>query len=136
MTPEDEEKAMKDYFEYEGRQNCCQKILVITLHRLQLFYRSGVQWIAILIPLAFVAWMCFVFYTIVRSVVKDPEEVDEVVPIMIKVIFGIFLIYDTQLILGEGRHKLQIDDYILGALILYTDIIMIFYYLLMLCGGR
>ena len=91
MTPEDEEKAMKDYFEYEGRQNCCQKILVITLHRLQLFYRSGVQWIAILIPLAFVAWMCFVFYTIVRSVVKDPEEVDEVVPIMIKVIFGIFL---------------------------------------------
>ena len=52
------------------------------------------------------------------------------------IIFGIFLIYDTQLILGEGRHKLQIDDYILGALILYTDIIMIFYYLLMLCGGR
>ena len=51
-------------------------------------------------------------------------------------LFGIFLIFDTQLILGEGRHKLQIDDYILGALILYTDIIMIFYYLLLLCGGR
>ena len=40
MSPEDEEKAMRDYFEFEGRQNCCQKILVVTKHRLLLFYRS------------------------------------------------------------------------------------------------
>ena len=51
------------------------------------------------------------------------------------ILFGIFLIYDTQLIIGEGRHSLQIDDYILGALILYTDIIMIFYYLLQITGA-
>jgi len=30
LSPEEEEKAMIDYFEFEGRQNCCQKILVIT----------------------------------------------------------------------------------------------------------
>ena len=41
MSPEDEDKAMQDYFEFEGRQNCCQKIFVITLHRLKLFYRSS-----------------------------------------------------------------------------------------------
>ena len=35
--------------------------------------------------------MCFVFYTIVRSIVKDPEDVEEVIPIMLKVIFGVFL---------------------------------------------
>ena len=51
-------------------------------------------------------------------------------------IFGIYLIFDTQLIVGEGRYKLGIDDYILGAMILYVDIIMIFIYLLQLVGGR
>ena len=83
---------MEDYFTYEGRQNCCQKICVIMLHRLQLFYRSGVQWVACIIPLAFVAMMCFTFYSIIRSVVKDPADVEETVPIMLKVIFGIFLV--------------------------------------------
>ena len=51
-------------------------------------------------------------------------------------LFGLYLIFDTQLILGEGRHSLSIDDYILGAMILYMDIIMIFVYLLQLVGGR
>ena len=83
---------MEEYFTYEGRQNCCQKICVIMLHRLQLFYRSGTQWVACIIPLAFVAMMCFTFYSIVRSVVKDPEEVEDTVPIMLKVVFNIFLV--------------------------------------------
>lgn len=51
-------------------------------------------------------------------------------------LFGIYLIFDTQLILGQGRYSLSIDDYILGALVLYIDIIMIFIYILQLCGGR
>ena len=51
-------------------------------------------------------------------------------------LFGMYLVLDTQLIVGEGRHKLGIDDYVLGALILYIDIIMIFVYLLQLLGGR
>ena len=41
MTEEEEKKALEDYFEYEGRQSCCQKIAVIFLHRLQNFYRSS-----------------------------------------------------------------------------------------------
>jgi len=45
-------------------------------------------------------------------------------------LFGIYLIFDTQLILGKGRYSLGIDDYILGAMVLYVDIIMIFLYLL------
>ena len=45
-------------------------------------------------------------------------------------LFGIYLIFDTQLIVGKGRYKLSIDDYILGAMVLYADIIMIFIYLL------
>ena len=83
---------MQDYFEFEGRQNCCQRIFVTTRHRLQLFYRSSVQWTALIVPLFFVSMMCFIFYTIIRSIVKDPEDVEEVIPIVIKIIFGIFLI--------------------------------------------
>ncbi len=51
-------------------------------------------------------------------------------------IFGMYLVVDTQLIVGEGRHSLGLDDYVLGALILYIDIIMIFVYLVQLLGGR
>ena len=45
-------------------------------------------------------------------------------------LFGVYLIFDTQLIMGGKRYELCIDDYVVGALILYLDIIMIFLYLL------
>ena len=51
-------------------------------------------------------------------------------------LFGIFLIYDTQLIVGKGKHKLSLDDYIVGAMIIYLDIITIFLYLLQLLSRR
>ena len=50
--------------------------------------------------------------------------------------FGIFLIFDTQMIVGKGKHKLSLDDYVIGALILYVDIITIFVYLLDLLSKR
>ena len=51
-------------------------------------------------------------------------------------LFGVYLIFDTQLIMGGKRYELCIDDYVVGALILYLDIIMIFLYLLQIFGGR
>lgn len=50
------------------------------------------------------------------------------------VLFSVYLIYDTQLILGKGELKLQIDDYIFAALNLYLDIVMIFLEILKLLG--
>ena len=52
------------------------------------------------------------------------------------IIYGLFLLIDTQLVVGGKRHELRIDDYIVGALILYLDIIYIFLELLRLFGGR
>ena len=52
------------------------------------------------------------------------------------IIYSIYLIVDTQLIMGGKRYEIEIDDYILGAIILYTDIIMLFLYLLQLFGKR
>jgi FtsH-binding integral membrane protein len=37
--------------------------------------------------------------------------------------------------MGGKRYELDIDDYIVGAIILYTDIITIFIYLLQILGG-
>ena len=51
-------------------------------------------------------------------------------------LFGVYLIVDTQMIIGGKRYELTLDDYIVGALVLYLDIIMIFIYLLQIFGGR
>lgn len=48
------------------------------------------------------------------------------------VLFSIYLVFDTQYIVG-GKHKryqLSKDDYIIGAIILYLDIINLFLYIL------
>lgn len=51
------------------------------------------------------------------------------------IIFGFYLIFDTQLVAGGGRYELTEDDYIVGALILYLDIIMLFLHILKLLGN-
>ena len=52
------------------------------------------------------------------------------------VFYGLYLIYDTQLIAGGKQHQLGYDDYIIGALLLYIDIMMLFLELLRLFGKR
>jgi protein lifeguard len=51
------------------------------------------------------------------------------------ILFSFYLLFDTQLIMGGKRYEIEIDDYIVGAIILYTDIITIFIYLLQIFGG-
>jgi FtsH-binding integral membrane protein len=46
------------------------------------------------------------------------------------IMFGIYLIYDTQLILGKHTLSFEIDDYILASFMLYVDIIQLFLYIL------
>ena len=65
------------------------------------------------------------------------EYTDTYVPLVsgfCVILYCLFLIIDTQLIIGGKRHELSIDDYVVGALILYIDIIMIFMELLKLLG--
>jgi FtsH-binding integral membrane protein len=51
-------------------------------------------------------------------------------------LFSLYLIYDTQLVMGKYGAEYQIDDYIIAALMIYIDIIQIFLYLLELLGKR
>ena len=48
------------------------------------------------------------------------------------IVFGIYIIIDTQLIMGNGKYQITMDDYILAALVIYIDIIQIFLYILRL----
>ncbi|GMH44080.1 hypothetical protein BSKO_12014 [Bryopsis sp. KO-2023] len=50
------------------------------------------------------------------------------------VVFSIYLVYDVQMLLGDKKRALNPDDYILGAITIYLDIINIFLYLLSLIG--
>lgn len=51
-------------------------------------------------------------------------------------VYGLYLIYDTQLIAGGRSYQLTLDDYVVGSLMLYVDIMMIFLELLKLFGSR
>mmetsp|Transcript_31540 Transcript_31540/g.41769 ORF Transcript_31540/g.41769 Transcript_31540/m.41769 type:complete len:84 (+) Transcript_31540:491-742(+) len=52
------------------------------------------------------------------------------------VIYGLYLIYDVQLIAGGHQHSLSYDEYIVGAMVIYIDIMMLFIELLRLLGDK
>lgn len=58
-----------------------------------------------------------------------------IISVISVLVFSIYLIYDTQLILGKQHLKLTIDDYIFAAMNLYIDIITIFLELLRIFGS-
>jgi len=45
-------------------------------------------------------------------------------------LYACYLVYDTQLLLGNKENSIDIEDYIYGALMLYLDIINMFIYIL------
>jgi FtsH-binding integral membrane protein len=51
-------------------------------------------------------------------------------------LYSLYLIYDTQLIMGKFGVQYSIDDYVLAALNLYIDIIQIFLYVLRMFGEK
>ncbi len=53
------------------------------------------------------------------------------------VIYLVYILIDTQLIIGKSNtRKLSLDDYIMGTMMLYVDIIGLFLKLLELFGER
>lgn len=51
-------------------------------------------------------------------------------------LFSVFLVYDTQLIIGKHAYKYSVDDYIVAAMNLYIDIVRIFLDVLRLIGSK
>ena len=49
-----------------------------------------------------------------------------IISAVLVVVYGLYLIFDTQLIAGGKNYELSHDDYIVGSLLLYVDIMMMF----------
>lgn len=45
---------------------------------------------------------------------------------MIASLYTMYLIFDIQLILGRGSKGLSLDNYVMGAMLLYIDIVQLF----------
>ena len=50
--------------------------------------------------------------------------------------FGIYLVVDTQMIIGEKRYEINEEDYIFAAMVLYIDIIQLFLNILRILGEK
>jgi len=75
-----------------------------------------------LFTLAVCALVAAIFGIFFRS-----RMMDLLISILIVCIYSLYLIYDTQLIIGgDHQFKVSLDDYIVGALIIYVDIIILF----------
>ena len=56
----------------------------------------------------------------------------QVIAFFVVILTSIYIIFDTKMIMT----KLSLDDYVIGALMLYTDIVQLFLWLLSLMGSR
>ena len=52
------------------------------------------------------------------------------------ILYSVFIVYDTQLIAGGRYQEISYDDYVIGAVILYVDIVGLFLYILSLFGSK
>merc|ERR1719245_1736700 len=86
-------------------------------------------------PYLFAACIVLIIFGIFAAFFPCPfmEKVYNCLGILL---FSFYLIYDTQMIMGKGSLALSIDDYCMGALQLYIDIINIFLHILSLLGSR
>ena len=68
----------------------------------------------------------FVFFIINIDKYPSLRPINTVFSVIVVCFYGFYLLYDTQLIMGGKRFSLELDDYILGAMVIYIDIIVMF----------
>jgi FtsH-binding integral membrane protein len=60
----------------------------------------------------------------------DNQLIHVILSSLFVILYGIYIVYDTQLILGNHRYELDTEEYILASFMLYLDIINLFLNLL------
>eukprot|EP00357_Protocruzia_adherens_P013751 CAMPEP_0115017768 /NCGR_PEP_ID=MMETSP0216-20121206/28337_1 /TAXON_ID=223996 /ORGANISM="Protocruzia adherens, Strain Boccale" /LENGTH=236 /DNA_ID=CAMNT_0002388695 /DNA_START=44 /DNA_END=754 /DNA_ORIENTATION=- len=88
---------------------------------------GGMTWILCMVMLMFGIMLFFMHSSLLNTIYC----------VLGVLLYGLFLIIDTQLIVGgQKTYRLGYDDYILGAMMLYIDIIGMFVYILRLLRGE
>lgn len=85
---------------------------------------------ALVMVLFFFGWACLITY----YAFGYNRIMDSVYAGLGALVFALFLVYDTQMIVGGRKHELSAEEYIYGALQLYIDVVYIFLFLLSLLG--
>ena len=78
----------------------------------------------------------FLFLTMFNAFIFRSSLLVNLMAVVIAGIYCIYLLVDTQLILGGKKHQLSLDNYVMGAMILYVDIIGLFLKILQLLGDK
>lgn len=78
----------------------------------------------------------FIIFGIFALIFRHDPVVNTIYCALGVAIFGIYLVIDVQLISQSKRYQLTEDDYIIGVLILYIDIIQIFLYILRMISRK
>lgn len=85
----------------------------------------------------FWSMFCVTFFiTLINIFFIRSEILSVLISIGIAAIYSVYLIIDTQLIMGGREKELTMDNYVLGAVILYIDIIRLFLEMLRIFGKR
>lgn len=58
------------------------------------------------------------------------------IAILMSVVYSIYILVDTHMIMGGKNKELSLDDYVLGSIILYVDIISLFLKILQILGKK
>lgn len=89
---------------------------------------------ALVMVLFFFAWSCLIFYLVFPANVFTWRILDCVYGGLAALVFSLFLVYDTQMVVGGKKHELSPEEYVYGALQLYIDVVYLFLILLSLFG--
>ncbi len=73
---------------------------------------------------------------VVFMIIYPSRYVFLIIAFVVVILVSIFIVVDTQIIIGGRRYGLGYDDYILAVMLLYTDLITLFVYVLALIGDR
>ena len=76
-----------------------------------------------------------VAFGLIMAIVPHTPAMHKVYSSIAAMLFALYIVYDTQLIVGgKGTHEYSVDDYAFAALNIYLDIVMLFSHLLELFG--
>ncbi|CAD7938198.1 unnamed protein product [Amoebophrya sp. A25] len=89
-------------------------------------------------PYLFCGVMCMCFTGFILSFMPASRMVEVVYAGLGALMFSVYIVYDTQMIVGGKHYKCQfcMDDYCFAALTLYLDIVQLFLHLLRIFGDR
>ena len=111
---------------------CMTAVVTIALTLYAMFTkRDFSQWIGMAVGLGSVLLLLLIFGLFFHN-----RWFEIIICAVGVLVYSIYLIIDTQLIMGKGTYSLQSDEYVIAAILIYIDIIQLFLYILRCIGTR